>query len=218
MAARNIPMPETGATITIDSSFTPNHQGVIVQQNSTVTFTNNSGSDITIEFQANPPGVAVYPNMNLPVPNQSSSSFTAPNANTSANYYVYQGGTQQSGPWVIQVGSGPMYVQLTTSGGDVICTPENVAVPLGTTASKATINFAGTGSFTITWTSSDPCNPPLTSLGSGTINPGAGNGQFAYTVTSTGPQPAHRTHGGHTTNDVSPTDTVGGGKVIIRGS
>jgi hypothetical protein len=217
MAARNIPMPETGATITIDSSFTPNHQGVIVQPNSTVTFTNNSGSDITIEFQANPPGAAVYPSMNLPVANQNSNSFTAPNTNASANYYVYQGSTQESGPWVIQVGSGPMFVALGTSGNDVTYTPQTVAVPLGTTASKATLNI-GPGNYTITWKTGDPCNPPLTSSGTGTINPGAGNGQFEYSAAPTGPQPSHGAHGAPGAKAVSPIDIGGGGTVIIRGS
>ena len=204
MAARNIPMPEITRTIIIDSTFTPNHQGMIVQPNDTVNFQNNSGVDIIIEFQSNAPNPDVYPPMNLAVANGTTSGFTAPSTSTAGNYYVYQGATQKSGPWVVQVGSGVMYVTLASSGGGVTYTPQTVAIPLGTTSSRGNLNISPSG-FTLRWDTTDPFNPPLTSSGGGsTVGNSAGAGDYSYSASASAAR-------------MVPA-VGGGGKVIIRGT
>lgn len=55
-AAPNLPMPEVSRNITIDDTFTPTPQGIVVNQGDTITFYNNSGVDVVIEFQTNSPG------------------------------------------------------------------------------------------------------------------------------------------------------------------
>lgn len=203
-AARNIPMPETATwTIAIDDTFTPTPQGIIVRQGDTVNFQNNSGADITIEFAANPPGPAV--SSNLSVNDGATVGFTAPSANAAANYGIYQGTTQESGPWVIQVGTGPMYVHITQTAGVVSYTPQTVAVPLGNTASGmgklAICSDLPSTSFNIAWgTGGDPFHPALgsTDCTPHPVGAGVGSGEYGYTAAP------------------SVTGTGGGGKVIIQ--
>ncbi|MGA2355053.1 MAG: hypothetical protein ABSG02_11175 [Terriglobales bacterium] len=209
MAARHLPITASVCTIAIDNTFTPTPQGVVVQQGDQVEFQNGSGVDIIIEFAANPPGQPVYPNMNLPVANGTTASFTAPSYDASANYGIYQGSTQESGPWVVQVGIGPMFVQLSGLSG-VSYAPPTVAIPQGSaTTGKGQLVIMpalSSGNYTIAWGSTDPVTPPLGASGTSSHAASSAPGEYLYTATSNNPCPEETVFSG------------GGGKVIIRSS
>jgi hypothetical protein len=131
MAARNLPVPAFTHTINIDPTLTPSSQGLIVAGGDTVNFTNNSGQDVTIIFAHNPPGADIYPNMNLPVPNGATAGFQVPTADCAGNYSIQGANGQETGPWVIQDGAGPMFVFISKSANVVIYAPPTVAVPSG---------------------------------------------------------------------------------------
>jgi len=125
-AARHLPITETVWSISIDSSFTPSHQGIIVAYGDTVNFTNNSGVDISIQFASNAPGQSVGPN--LGVPNTQTVGFIAPNYDAAANYSILVGSiVQPGGPYAIQVGNGCMYISITSTTS----TPDTVSIPIG---------------------------------------------------------------------------------------
>src|ERR1022692_3704675 len=215
-AARNFPTPAAATwTITIDSTLTPSHQGLVVGWGDTVNFTNNSGQDVTIAFTHNPPGADLYPNMNLPVPNGSAVGFQAPSADCAGNYSIQGANGQETGPWVIQDGLGPIYVIITKSANVVIYTPPTVAVPLGTAAGRGKLHMKSNlpnTPFTITWDTTDPCSPPLTATG-----------QDRAVGASTTPDSYD--FGGSTNltavvarEVITRVGTGGGGTVIIRGT
>lgn len=212
MAARHLPISASVCTFAIDNTFTPTPQGAIVQQGDQVEFQNNSGVDIIIEFAANPPGQAVYPKMNLPVPDGTTASFAAPNYDASANYSIYQGTTLESGPWAVQVGAGPIFVQLSGASG-VNYAPPTVAIPQGNAVTGkgelVIIPALNSGKYTITWDTTDPVTPPLGASGTNSHAANSAPGEYCYTATAT------------TATDPCATETVfsgGGGKVIIRSS
>jgi len=205
-AAPNLPMSETVIrNITIDDTFTPTPQGIVVNQGDTINFTNNSGVDIVIEFQTNSPGQPVYPPMNLEIDDGDSNGFTAPNYDCAANYYIYNG-TNLVGPFVIQVGAGPMYVVVTQSGTTVTYAPQTVAVPLGSILPPGLGKLEMQGpstSLPVAWkNNSDPFNPPIQATDgvSHPVNSSATDGGYTYFA---GP---------------SPIENPTGGRVIVQGS
>jgi hypothetical protein len=215
MAARHLPISASICTIAIDNTFTPTPQGVIVQPGDQVEFQNNSGVDIIIEFAANPPGQAVYSNggsMNLPVAKGTTAGFTAPSYNAGANYSVYQGTTLESGPWVVQVGTGPMFVQLSGVLGSVNYAPPSVAIPQGNaTIGKGQLVIIPTLSsakYTIYWDATDPVTPPLGATGTSPHTVNSGPGEYGYTATPDDPFATAPM------SDVSG----GGGTIIVRSS
>ncbi len=183
-AARVIPMDKTERTITIDNTFKATPQGIIVQPGDQVNFLNNSEVAVNIQFQPNPPGEAVYPSMNVPVGPKSSNGFTAPSYDASANYNIYVGATKQAGgPYAIQVGVGPLYVQVTYTGGQGVCSPDPAAVPPG---GNLRIVETDHHSYKVGWSGGhNPFNPPLTTVGSHQSTASAG--QYEYTVSEGGP-------------------------------
>lgn len=208
-AAPNLPMPETVThNITIGTNFATSPQGIVVRYGDTVNFVNNSGSDITIQFLANSPGVAVYPNMSLTVPNGNPNGpvgFPAPTVDAAANYNILVNGVQQNtDPYVIQVGVGPMYVLITESGGDVYFTPTKVAVPLGNiTTGMGYLQMKSqvpNTVFPVYW-ATNPFNPGISQSGPAQpVKTGTGPGSYSYSNTP-------------------PTNALaGGGTVIIRGT
>jgi hypothetical protein len=211
-AAPNLPVPENALpNITVDNTYTPTPQGIVVGQGDPVTFYNNSGVDILIEFQTNvldgQNQTPVYAPMNLPVSDGDSNGFTAPNANCAANYYIYNADVTPpavlSGPFVIQVGSGPMYVNVTQSNNVLVFTPDAVAVPLGNAASGAgylEINSEIPNTVVpIYWATTDPFNPGITESGPPQpVQTGTAPGEYDYS------------------NTPSPVGLTGGGKVIIQ--
>ena len=205
MAARNLPVPEAVTrNITIGVNFATSPQGIVVEYGDTVNFTNSSGSDVTVAFLPNTPGLAIYPNMNLLVPNGTTTGFTAPIVDSAANYNILVNGVvQNTDPYVIQVGSGPMYVLITGPATSPNFNPGTVAVPLGNVASaqmgklEMKSQVAGVG-FPIYWTN-DPFNPGITQSGPPQpVKSAAAPGGYDYS------------------SSASPDLRSGGGKVIIQ--
>jgi len=192
MAARHLPVPETTThTISIGSNFATSPEGIVVGYGDTVNFVNNSGSDITIEFLANTPGVAVYPSMSLPVPNGNPNGpvgFTAPQVDAAANYNIcVNSAPQNSDPYVIQVGAGPMYVLITESSGAIYFAPPNVAVPLG--GGSTPMGYLEMKSeipnkvVPIYWETTDPFNGMTSSGHNLPVKSGTSTGNYVYSVT-----------------------------------
>jgi hypothetical protein len=208
-AAPNLPLSESITwDITIDDTYTPSRQGIVVSQGDQINFENESGVDIIIEFQPNVLNgqnqTPVYPPMSLSVSNGGSNSFTAPNANCAANYYIYNADVtppaQLSGPFVIQVGTGTMYVTVAGTVTNPTYSPQTVAVPLGTSlppgAGKLQMNPGPSSSFGITWlNNNDPCTPPITQT-DGTPHGVAQTSALATYTYYVGPAPVENPAGG----------------------
>ncbi len=191
-AARVIPMGQS-VSITIDDNFNATPQGVIVQPGDQVNFQNNSDVCINIQFEPNPPGEAVYPNMNLAVGAQSSNGFTAPSYDASANYNIYVGTAEQpGGPYALQVGVGPLYIQVTYVNGEGQCSPDPAVIPPG---GKLRMVETDHHSYSVGWKGGkNPFNPPLAAVGS---HKAASAGEYEYTVSE------------------GPAEGGGGGTIII---
>jgi len=207
-AAPNLPLSAAETwDITIDSTYTPSRQGIIVNQGDQINFENESGVDIIIEFQTNGSGQQVYPPMNLPVSNGGSNGFTAPNANCAGNYYIYNSDVtppaQLSGPFAIQVGTGAMIVTVSGSFTSPNYSPETVAVLLGASlALSGNLQlYTSSAVFAISWLKSDdPFTPPITQTdgSSHTVTPGSDLTTYTY-------------YGGP-----NPNENPAGGKVIVQ--
>jgi hypothetical protein len=203
MAARELPLPELTHSITIGANFVPSPAGIVVGYGDTVNFTNSSGSDITIQFLANTPGAALYPNMNLTVSNGTSSGFQVPSSDCAANYNIQVNGViENADPYVIQVGNGPMYILVTGPINLPNFNPGTVAVPLGDAAN-------GMGRLELK--SQIPNTPIPVYWGTNPFNPG---------ITQTGPpQPVQAgiAPGAYNySSSQGPDERAGGGKVIIQ--
>lgn len=211
-AAPNLPMSETVTrNIAIGTTYTPSPQGIVVNEGDSINFQNNSGVDIIIEFLTNADGEPVYPPMSLQVSNGGSNSFTAPSYDAAANYNIYNNDvtppTYLSGPFVIQVGSGPMFVSISGSYSNPSYNPPTVAVPRGSILPPGLGNLQMNSDvpntdFGIGWTNnSDPFNPGIGST-DGTphpVNPSASLGPYTYSAGEPG-----------------PNDNPANGKVIIQ--
>jgi hypothetical protein len=184
--------------ITINSSFAPSPEGCFIQAGQNVTFTNGSGAVIDIKFAPNPITPTVFTDITGLSPTAPNNTATrAPSSqvpNGSVNYYVYLGGVLQSGPYAIQVGTGPMFVQISTSGGNVVYTPATAAIPHQVSIGGGTLELVSTDySYNIGPASfSNMFTPHLTqALVSGNnphTNIGAVGG-FDYTATQQQPSP-----------------------------
>jgi hypothetical protein len=168
---RVIPIEEDSypaQVITIGSNYKPTPttlEGCIIAGSGqqSVTFTNNSGATIDIHFGTNPVLGTVFTDI-IGLANGTSSTQTPLVANGTANYHIKEGATVDNGPYAIQVGSGPMYIQFSDSSTAVITNPSPVAIPYG---GKLEMVPAVAGDcYTVTWTGVDPFNPPITSADS----------------------------------------------------
>jgi plastocyanin len=208
-AARHLPMNEVVQTITIDSTLTPTPQAVKVAPGTEIEFVNNSGDTINITFNANPPG-SPPPNAQVLFNNTAnigpgeSDTLTPLLSNGSTNYMVNVVGGSSYGPFAIQVGNGPLYVQVTydSTNNVAMCDPGTVVIPVG--GALQMIN-TDSNSYNIGWGGiTNPFNPALTTVGGNqgnSIHQGtASAGTYTYTAgkVSAGEVPG-----------------VGGGKVII---
>jgi len=186
MAARIIPFEENvvAKLITITATdATP--EGCILQAGQGVTFTNNSGSPVTITFT--PPNMfGSTINLTASAPGNSYTA-PAPTGSGSVNYYVTVGANPNpNGPYAIQAGAGPMVVVVSGTVGNEKVSPDPVAIPVGGTLQmnpSSSTNKYGIGS----WTNGDPFVVPLITVDSTphTDNPSDGPGQFPYTATRT---------------------------------
>jgi len=197
--------------ISITPAFQASPRACIILASQSVTFTNGSGSPVSITFVPNSvnPQLKIFndiPNLQSgPAPSQPQ----APNAtNGSVNYYVNANGNSY-GPFGIQVGNGPMVVYLTLSGSTITCTPNPVAVP----PYSSSLGIAGTlefvpdninNNYSIAWPGGDPFTPPITAPDSQphSDNPTSLPNDYGYTVTTPSPE-----EGGG-----------GGGTVKLKGS
>ena len=117
------------------STLTVSPQALVVGATDEVNFSNspNSTATITITFAANPPGVAnppgpvQFPNISL-TPGQTIGMVPL-HPNGSVNYTVSVNGATVEETYAIQVGNGPLYVQITDSNS----TPDPAVIPLGGT-------------------------------------------------------------------------------------
>src|SRR5271170_6854787 len=122
MAARVIPFEDNvsakGISITATDA-TPEGCILSTTQNS-VTFTNNSGYVIDINF--NPSGIFTDVIGLSPISPNNSNTQSAPN-NKSVNYSVtvYETPQATNGPFAIQTGSGYMQIVVSTSGDEITC-------------------------------------------------------------------------------------------------
>jgi hypothetical protein len=193
-------------TITIDSTCTPTPQGCIVSapafSNAIVTFANTAPFQISISFS---PGTqSIFPNPLVIAANSNSPTYTvAGGTNLGLNYSITGNGIA-TGPFALQLGVGPMAVQITGSGSTLSYTPNPVAVPQGNAANgMGTLAIsAPSTTLPINWTSTDPFNPPINSA-DGNSHPLAGGSNAGSYIYNAGP---------------SPADAPGPGKVIIRSS
>ncbi|MGB8014009.1 MAG: hypothetical protein WCF68_20510 [Terriglobales bacterium] len=135
-AAHNIPYDDTlvAQNITINNTFTPTpHQGFLLGVGQPITFTNNSGVEISsIQFQANPPlpsnpGPILYPNTITSLANGATSAELSPNyPEGSVNYLIIDESGNQYGPFSIQLGTAvPLMIAIL----DAQTYPETAAVP-----------------------------------------------------------------------------------------
>lgn len=123
-AARDISYGEvlTAQNIQIDSTFTPNPQGVIIGVGQPITFTNNSGVSISIQFQPNPPqppsgpGPTLFTNISN-LANGATSAQQTPNpSGGSVNYFITDNHGIEHGPFAIQAGVAvPLKIQIINS-------------------------------------------------------------------------------------------------------
>jgi hypothetical protein len=124
-AARNIPFEDNLAAvnITIDSTFTPTPQGAKLGVGQTITFTNNSGQEISlIQFNPNPPqapsgpGPTLFSNVTDLENNEVSPVLTPSPAEGSVNYLIFDENGDEYGPFSIQLGDAvPLKIQIIAS-------------------------------------------------------------------------------------------------------
>jgi hypothetical protein len=190
MAARHLPVDRDfvpSQTITIGTNFEPSPKGCTIAPPGTlsITFTNNSGTTIDIQFETNPvyPNQIVFNNVSN-LANGTSNTQQPQVANATVNYNVIAGGTPY-GPYAIQVGNGPMYVQITydTTKSAGQCTPDPIAIPPGGTLEMVSTDYT----YTVGWLTSDPFTPALNWVYDGVANntPHTANnslGDYSYTV------------------------------------
>jgi hypothetical protein len=202
MAARVIPFEDTNSAKPISITATDaTPEGCILSTTQTsVTFTNNSGYVIDINF--NPSGIFSNVIGLSPTSPNNFNTQSAPN-NSSVNYNVtvYETPQVTNGPFAIQRGAGYMQVVVSTSAGQINCVPDEVAIPVG--GNLMMTPATNSDDYPVSWNDGDPFIVPITSVDntSHTDDPQDGAGEFPYEA------------GGP-----SPKDTPGKGTVIIRGT
>lgn len=215
MAARVIPMEVVVQSITIDNTYTATPKAVRIpplQAGQQVSFTNNSGTSVLISFEPNPPG----PTMFVEIPNLANGATNTQTpsvdvyGNGAVNYYIYDANNNAHGPYAIEIGNGPLYVQVTWSQamGAGLCTPDPAVVPyLGHLEV-----YSNDYNYNVGWPTSfgDPFTPRLNSVAPGSANNSpvqetANFNLYKYTVTKNPPNPKEGTGNG-------------GGKVIVKGA
>jgi hypothetical protein len=212
----------------INNQLTVSSPGLIVNQGDTVNFSNSQSSttSLVITFLAGPQPPNINP---IPAPFQNvnvapgaSNPQQAPMSDVSVNYSVNAGG-QTFGPYAIQVGVGPVYVELTNSAPN----QTHVAIPEGGWLEM----FSTDVTYYLKWTSvgGSPF-PGLTTVYQATpsSNPNVPyqntvNGAlFAYQITTTPPtksSPETEHDGQSKPIEISEFPRIGagpGGRVIIQ--
>jgi hypothetical protein len=185
-AARAIPLTEaTVWTVTIDNTYTPTPQAFIIQPGDQVNFVNNSGSTIAIAFDTTSQPQSFFSNIPSILNGGNYVTPQTPDLNGSQLYGIYVGGVKQSGPFCIQVGTGPLYIVVTNG----VTLPDSATIPVNGTLR---ILDSANDPWTVEWdqngqpVTNNPFNPPLTTVGSHQIVAGAG--EYTYSLSPADPK------------------------------
>jgi hypothetical protein len=129
-----------------------NPAGCLIENGQNVTFTNNSGSTISILFdQTAISKQTVFNDINNLAPGSNYTEAPLVSDKT-VNYNVSMNG-QTRGPFAIEVGAGPLEISVTRTNP----TPEHGIIP-----PNGEIQFTATDDkCNIAWPDGDPFNPPL---------------------------------------------------------
>ncbi len=200
---RVIPIREDIAAqvITITASDASPDACTILGQGQRVRFENNSKSSINIKFETNLFTPAVFHDMLI----RSTDSYTQEPeaANLTVNYWVYEDGSERRGPYAIQVGTGPLFVQIKyvpddgADVGEAVVTPQKVKIPCHGWLELVSSDY----NYNVAWDPFDPFedaqNPAgLASVGAGLSKnaphqerKGVTNKEYDFTVSESGPPP-----------------------------
>jgi hypothetical protein len=206
MATARVPLTNfSNGPITINNGLVPNPQGYFLAAGGSITFTNTSGGTIDITFS--PSGVF----NNFSLNNNASHTQSAQVQNGGVSYYV-NGNLLQ--PYAIQVGTGPMVVQITTVNNVVTYNPAYSAIPV-----SGALEMNGDLAYSVLWSGTDPFNPPLTQvragMGGNSVHTGIPTvGQYIYNCASTSPSLVSKKGD----SPMPPVGNGGGGRIIIRGT
>jgi hypothetical protein len=202
MAARVIPFEDnvSAQSISITATDATPEGCILSTTQNAVTFTNNSGYVIDIKF--NPTGIFSNIIGLTPTSPNNSNTQSAPN-NIAVNYCVTVHETPQvtNGPFAIQTGTGYMQVVVSTSGDEITCSPDEVAIPVG--GNLMLTPASSNDQYPVSWTEVDPFIEPITSVDnvSHKDDPQDGPGEFPFEV-----------------GDPGPSNVPGAGTVIVRGT
>jgi hypothetical protein len=186
--------------ISVGSGFVPSPQGCTVPPNGSVNFTNNSGATITVTVTP----ASIFNIGTFTLPAGESQLLTAQVASGSVTYCI-NNNVQQ--PYAIQVGSGPMVVQIA-GGSSTTYTPQFTAI-----VTSGALQMNGDQKYSIVWAGGQPVTPAnLTTVFQGMSNNAvhtglATAGQFSYNASPSG-----------ITAKMGGVGGGGGGKIIIRGA
>ena len=188
-AARPLPEVVVAHTVTINNQGIPDHQGLLVSYQDTITFYNNYPQAVTIKFAPNLPGLSVWGN-DIVIPNGTHSGFTAPNYDCAANYSVYiNAAPMPGGPYAIQVGNGRMFINITNN----YSSPDPVVIPLQGNIEM----YSSDNSYQINWPGCPNTGGPFSTVLNQVV-PGVQNNtahqeslglvqNYSYTIPSPGP-------------------------------
>jgi len=178
---------------------TPRACKIAGSEQQSVTFTNNSGAPVNITFEPNPITPTVFNDI-LNLANNSSSGPWPPQvADGTVNYFVNPVGGNSVEPYAIQVGIGPMKIQVVYNSalGLAKCTPDPVAIPY---AGTLEMDAGDSNSYSVTWKNNiDPFAPtnPLTTVDNTPHTEDvAALLTYTYTVQKTSPQEGTGNGGG----------------------
>jgi len=169
----------------------------IIADGQPVTFINNTGGVININFQPDAtPGMRVFNNV-------SNLSWIAPNntntqtpqlSNRTVNFNT-DGSSNY--PYAIQVGAGPLYVLVTYNGTQVNCYPSPAVIPYGGTI-ELYKNSGDQNNYSVTWPTpaGDPFTPPLTRVDNTPHTDSANIADYEYKVALANPVAATGQGGG----------------------
>ncbi len=185
----------------------------IIGAGQSVTFINNYGSPVDIQFDPNSIAPTTVFNDIIGLSPANSNTQKPQVANGSVNYYVKVGSGPAQGPYAIQVGAGPLYIQVSynPASGKALVNPNPAMIPC-----KGTLEMVSTDyNYDVAWTTGDPFAPALTSVGVSNNTPHQESkgaiGDHAYTVTKYGT--SQNTRGG-----VTAAGGGGGGTVKVKSS
>jgi|CZKY01.1.fsa_nt_gi hypothetical protein len=152
----------------VNNNYVPTPQACKIygSQQQSVTFINNSGATVNITFEPNPITPTVFNDILNLANNTSSGPWSPLVADGTVNYFVNPAGGNSVQPYAIQVGIGPMKIQVVYDSalGLAKCTPDPVAIPY---AGTLEMDAGDSNSYSVTWKNNiDPFAPtnPLTTV------------------------------------------------------